>query len=60
MASLSKNFDFNLRRDHQKNSYERRAYESVGRRKDPISGYVSKNDEKQEFGRNKVKSVLIF
>ena len=27
---LTKNFDFNLRRDHQKkNSYERRTYESV-------------------------------
>ena len=29
MRSFSKNFDFNLRRDHQKNSYERRDYESV-------------------------------
>ena len=30
MASLSKNFVFDLRRDHQKkNSYERRDYESV-------------------------------
>ena len=31
MASFSKNFDFDLRRDHQKkkNSYERRDYESV-------------------------------
>ena len=32
MASLSKNFDFNLRRDHQKISYERRDYESVDER----------------------------
>ena len=29
MASFSKTFDFNFRRDHQKNSYERRDYESV-------------------------------
>ena len=29
MELLSKNFNFNLRRDHQKNSYERRDYESV-------------------------------
>ena len=29
MASFSKTFDFNLRRDHQKISYERRDYESV-------------------------------
>ena len=26
---LHRNFNSNLRRDHQKNSYERRAYESV-------------------------------
>ena len=31
MASFSKTFNFNFRRDHQKkkNSYERRDYESV-------------------------------
>ena len=29
MASFSKTFDFNLRRDNQKISYERRDYESV-------------------------------
>ena len=29
MGSFSKNFDFNLRKDHQKNFYERRDYESV-------------------------------
>ena len=29
MASLSKSFDFNLIRNHQKISYERRDYESV-------------------------------
>ena len=29
MASFSKTFDFILRRDHQKISYERRDYESV-------------------------------
>ena len=29
IARLNKNFNFNLRRDPQKISYERRAYESV-------------------------------
>ena len=29
MALCSKNFDFNLRRDHQKISFERLDYESV-------------------------------
>ena len=29
MASFSKTFDFNFRRDYQKKSYERRDYESV-------------------------------
>ena len=29
MEALSKNFNFNLRMDPQKNSYERRDYESV-------------------------------
>ena len=27
--TFDQNFIFNLRRDHEKNSYERRAYESV-------------------------------
>ena len=47
MASLSKNFDFNLRRDHQKTSYERRHYESVD---EPVIGYVPKNYEKNNSG----------
>ena len=47
MASLSKNFDFNLRRDHQKNFlWASRLW--VGRRKDPILGYVAKNYEKEK------------
>ena len=29
MVRLAKNFDFSLRKDHQKISYERRKYESV-------------------------------
>ena len=29
MAKFTKNFDFKSRRDHQKNSNERRVYESV-------------------------------
>ena len=46
MASLSKSFYFNFRREHQKISYERRDYESVDEKK-TILGYVSKNDEKR-------------
>ena len=30
MNSYCQNFDFKIRRDHQKISYERRDYESVG------------------------------
>ena len=32
MASFSKTFDFNFRREHQKISYERRDYESVDKK----------------------------
>ena len=38
-----RNFNSILRRDHKKNSYDRRAYESV----DENLGYVPKNDEKK-------------
>ena len=41
--TFSQIFYFNLRRDHQKNSYERRDYE----RNEPILGYVPKNYEKK-------------
>ena len=48
MASFSKTFYLNLRRDHQKNSYERRESRLwVGRQKEPILGYVPKNDKKK-------------
>ena len=30
--TLDQNFNFILRRDHKKNSYERRAYESVDKK----------------------------
>ena len=46
MASLSKNFDFNLRRDHQKIPYERHDYELVDE-KSLLLGYVPKNYEKK-------------
>ena len=44
MVTFTKNFDFNLRRDHQKN------YLWLGRREEPILGSVTKNDEKNNFG----------
>ena len=46
--TFCKNFDFNLRRDHQKDSNERRNYESVDK-KEPILGYIPKNDEKRNL-----------
>ena len=49
MASFSKTFDFNFRRDHQKNFlWASRLW--VGRRKELILGYVPKNDEKKNSG----------
>ena len=54
MASFSKTFDFNLRRDHQKNFlWASRLW--VGRRKEPILGYVPKNDEKKNSGGKGLK-----
>ena len=49
MTMFTKNFDFNLKRDHQKISYKRRAYESVDEKK--LSYAMSqKNDEKKNSG----------
>ena len=53
MSSFSKIFYFNLRRDHQKISYERRAYESVGEKS--LSLAMSRTTTKKEFGRIKVE-----
>ena len=56
MASFSKFFDFNLRRDHQKKFlWASRLW--VGRRKEPILGYVSKNDEKNNSGGKGLKTA---
>ena len=47
----AKNFDFNLRRDHQKNFlWASRLW--VGRRKEPILGYVPKKYERKNSGSN--------
>ena len=48
-ATFDKNFDFKIRRDHGKISYERRVYESVYDKSQSwdILGYISKIDEKQ-------------
>ena len=46
MAPFSKNVDFNSKRDHPKNFlWALRLW--VGRREEPILGYVPKNDEKK-------------
>ena len=52
MATFTKNFYFNLRRDYQKNSYERRAYDSVDEKSLSLAIYPKKR--KKEFGRIKV------
>ena len=49
-------FNFNFRRDHQKNFlWESRLW--VGRRKEPILGYVPKNDEKKNSVHKGLKGV---
>ena len=49
MVTFTKNFDFNLRRDYQKKFlWASRLW--VGRRKEPISGYVPKNNEEKNSG----------
>ena len=54
MISIRKNFDFNLRRDHQKkNSYERRDYESVDEKSLSYIGYVPKNHEQKNNSGSK-------
>ena len=45
-STFDQNFNFNLRRDPQKISYKRRAYESVDERAYLKLAYVTKNDEK--------------
>ena len=44
-----RNFHSILRRDQQKNSYERRTYESVDEKCLSLLGYVPKNDEKKNL-----------
>ena len=49
IVPFSRNFDFNLRSDYQKNFlWASRLW--VGRQKEPILGYVSKNDENKNSG----------
>ena len=59
MASFSKTFDFNLRRDHQKNFlWASRLW--VGRRKEPILGYVPKSDEKKNSGGKGLNIIMLW
>ena len=46
-VTCCQNFDFKIRWDHQKNSYERCDYESVD--ENSLLGYVPKNDEKKRI-----------
>ena len=45
LVTYCQNFDFKIRRDHKKNSYERRDYESVDG--EPILGYMSRKTSKK-------------
>ena len=50
------NFNFKIRKDHQKNFlWESRLW--VGRRKEPILGYVPKNDKKKNFVHKGLKII---
>ena len=56
--TLDQNFDFNLRRDHQKNFiWASRLW--VGTRKQPILGHVPKNDEKRNSVHKGLKKMKI-
>ena len=59
MASFSKTFDFNFRRDHQKISHERRVDESVNEKSLSSLGYVPKNDEKNNSGDKGLNQPLL-
>ena len=39
-STCDQNFDFKIRREHQKNVLDRRAYESIDGRSLAISGYI--------------------
>ena len=56
IGRFDKNFNFNLRRDPHKISYERRAYESVDEKS--LLSYVTKNDEKKNPRTNGLKKIL--
>ena len=54
---FDQNFNFNLRRDPQKNfQWVSRLW--VGRRKEPILSYATKNDEKKNPGTNGLREGL--
>ena len=57
LLQFGQNFDVKIRRDHEKNSYERRAYESVDDRS-IILGYISKIYEKNNSGHEELKKIL--
>ena len=50
---------FNFRRDHQKN-FLRGSRLWVGRRKEPIIGYVTKNEENKNWGSRGLKPIIIY
>ena len=56
MGPFSKNFDFNLRRDHKK-SYDRRDYESVDEKKAYLRLCPEKNDHKNSGGNGLIRNV---
>ena len=52
-VTYCQNFDFKIRRDHKKNSYERRDYESVDEKS--LSFIMCKKATKKEFRQETVE-----
>ena len=58
MVPFSKNFNFNFDKEHQKNSYERRDYESVDEKS--LSYAMSRKTMKKEFRLKRVKLQFVW
>ena len=58
MAPFSIHFDFNLRRDHQKISFERRDYESVDEKS--LSYAMSRKTMKKKYFQKAICGAYVF
>ena len=57
IGTFGQNYDFKIRRDNWKNSYERRAYESVEGKS--LSLDISQNQRKTQLGQERVNASSI-